>query len=137
MHVHTVVGDSRAIAALQRALADHAFLVLGLCAAWCDICGQFRADFESLAAEAPDKTFVWLDIEDDAEIVGDVDVANFPTIAVFHANRLVHFGVSLPQAGVVGRLLSSLARDHREAIADPAVHALRARLRERLAVVAS
>ena len=137
MHVHTLVGDSRANAALQRALTDHAFLVVGLCAAWCDTCGQFRSDFETLAAKSPETTFVWLDIEDDAETVGDIDIDNFPTIAVFRENRLVHFGVSLPQAGVVSRLLTSLTSEVREAIADPAVHALRVRLRERLAVAAS
>jgi hypothetical protein len=33
-----------------------------------------------LAARHPDKTFVWIDIEDQADVVGDLDVDNFPTL---------------------------------------------------------
>lgn len=83
-------------------------LVVAFCAAWCNTCDEFRVTFDSLAAERTDARFVWLDIEDDADVVGDIDIENFPTIAVFVAGRLLHVGVSLPQRAIVARLIDSL-----------------------------
>jgi thioredoxin reductase (NADPH) len=115
--------------ALSLALAEKPFLVLGLCAAWCNTCIEFRKGFEGLADARADSTFVWLDIEDDAEIAGDIDVENFPTIAVFHRDRLLHFGVSLPQPSIVGRLLAALSAESRTIDSHPAVNELPARLK--------
>ncbi len=128
MHAFSLSNDPAELAALDRALTQRPRLVVGLCAAWCDTCAQFRSDFEALAAAQPASTFVWLDIEDDAEVVGDVDVDNFPTIAVFDADRLLHFGASLPQPGVVARLLTSLSPAHPPIAGDGAVQGLRERL---------
>ena len=77
-----------------------------------------------LAAEHPDRSFVWLDVEDDADLAGDINVENFPTLAVFRRDRLVHFGVSLPQGGIVTRLLSYLDADSETVEAEEAVTAL-------------
>ena len=115
--------------ALEQALARNAFLVVGLCAAWCDTCTEFREGFDGIAASRADSTFVWLDIEDDADLAGDIDVDNFPTIAVFHRGRLLHFGASLPQAPIVARLLAALSGDSATATAEPEVKALPERLR--------
>ena len=54
--------------------ANGALVVISLCAAWCHTCGEFREAFERIAAERGDVQFVWLDIEDDHEICGDIDV---------------------------------------------------------------
>lgn len=105
-------------------------LVIGLCAAWCNTCGEFRATFEHLARERPATRFVWLDIEDDAEVVGDVDVENFPTVAIYDDDRLLHFGVTLPQGGVVARLLDSFDTSSATFEADAAVADLPDRLRD-------
>ena len=92
--------------ALARALDERPLLVVGLCAAWCGTCADFSAAFDRLAASRPDAAFVWLDIEDDADVVGDVDVENFPTLAIYERGRPVHFGTSLPltpgSVGTVG-----------------------------------
>lgn len=96
------------LADFDAAIVRNPFLVVSLCAAWCDTCSSFQHGFEALATSRPDATFLWLDIEDDAELVGDIDVENFPTIVVFHRGRPVHFGTSLPQAPIVARLLLSL-----------------------------
>jgi len=84
-------------------------VVVSLCAAWCDTCAQFRAAYERVAHARPQAAFVWLDIEDDAEIAGDIDVENFPTLAVYRGRSPVHFGVCLPHETTVGRLLDALA----------------------------
>ena len=81
---------------------------MALCAAWCDTCTEFRAAFERIAATRPEALFVWLDIEDDAEICGDIDVENFPTLAIYRGAALLHYGVSLPQEGAVARLVDEI-----------------------------
>jgi thioredoxin 1 len=95
---------------ILQAFADPARLVVvSLCAAWCDTCTQFRAACERLAQARPHATFVWLDIEDDAAIAGDVDVENFPTLAIYRGRSPLHFGVSLPHETTVARLIDALA----------------------------
>jgi thioredoxin reductase (NADPH) len=94
----------------SRAFADPSRLVVvSLCAAWCDTCDEFRAAYERLAAARPSMAFVWLDIEDDAALCGDVDVENFPTLLIYRGREPLHFGVSLPTEAVVGRMIDALA----------------------------
>jgi thioredoxin 1 len=92
-------------------------VVVALCAAWCDTCTEFRVAFERIAATRPDELFVWLDIEDDAAICGDIDVENFPTLAIYRGATLLHYGVSLPQEATVARLVDEMAK-RREPLQD-------------------
>lgn len=94
-------------------------LVACLCAAWCRTCGEFRDTFERLAKSTAGARFVWLDVEDDAEILGDVEVESFPTLAVFRGATPVFYGVTAPQEGVVTRTLAALAGADRPAIEVP------------------
>ena len=84
-------------------------VVVALCAAWCDTCNEFRASFERIAEARPDILFVWLDIEDDSDVCGDIDVENFPTLAIYRGDALLHFGISLPQQSTVARLVDEMA----------------------------
>jgi thioredoxin 1 len=90
---------------LAQALNGDVWIIACLCAAWCDVCTSFRPNFEQLAAQHPDKRFVWVDIEDQADIVGDIDVDNFPTLLIQHADTVAFFGTVLPDASQVNRLL--------------------------------
>lgn len=99
--------DRRALA--SRWSADSPLVVVSMCAAWCHTCGEFREVFERVAAARGNAQFVWLDIEDDHEICGDIDVEDFPTLAVFRGDVPVHYGVSLPQEATVARLIDELA----------------------------
>ena len=85
-------------------------LVVCLCAAWCDTCGEFRDAFERLHKQFGGE-FVWLDVEDDAALVGDVEVENFPTLAVYRGQKPVFYGVTMPQEGVVARTLAGIPGD--------------------------
>lgn len=108
MATHTT--DAKDRDAITQAFADPERLVIvSLCAAWCDTCTQFRAAFDRLAQARPNASFVWLDIEDDADLAGDIDVENFPTLAIYRGSVPVHYGVSLPHETVVGRLIDALA----------------------------
>lgn len=111
------------------AFAQSQVVVVALCAAWCETCNAFRADYERLAATRSDVAFIWLDIEDDADVAGDVDVENFPTLAIFRGEIPLHFGVSLPHASSIGRLIDALAaQDSRLRDVDEAVEVLPNRL---------
>lgn len=91
------------------ALAGDRWIVACLCAAWCGTCATYRATFDDLAARHPDKFFVWIDIEDQADIVGDLDVENFPTLLIQRRELVAFFGTMLPDPGVAHRLLQSTA----------------------------
>lgn len=110
------------------ALAGDRWIVACLCAAWCGTCATYRATFDELAARHPDKFFVWIDIEDQADIVGDLDVENFPTLLIQHHELVAFFGTMLPDAGVAHRLLQSTA-----AQSDEELQALNATNSERAA----
>lgn len=90
-------------------LATSPLVVLALCADWCGTCRDFRQMLDRLARARPEIVFAWADIEDDAELVGDIDVESFPTLAVFRAGQALHYGVSLPQEGLVARTIDTLA----------------------------
>ncbi len=103
MHSHTLDAQNRATTA--QALAGGDWIVACLCAAWCGTCGSYRAAFEELAARHPDKHFVWIDIEDQADVVGDLDVDNFPTLLIQRDDVVAFFGTVLPDAALAERLL--------------------------------
>ena len=92
---------------LAAALAEGRWVVACLCAGWCDVCKQYRAGFEALAADYPDAQFVWIDIEDQADLVGDLDVENFPTILMQRNDVVAFYGTMLPEPRQVARLLEA------------------------------
>lgn len=105
MHSHTL--DSTNRQAIAAALAGDAWIVACLCAAWCGTCGSYRAVFEAMAARHPDKHFVWIDIEDQADVVGDLDVENFPTLLIQKEDVVAFFGTMLPDPATAERLLQA------------------------------
>jgi thioredoxin reductase (NADPH) len=98
---------------------EDALLVACLCATWCKTCTEFRATFDRLQAADPAAKFVWLDVEDDSALVGDIEIENFPTLAVFRGGKPLFYGVTMPQEGVVARTLASLQRADRDAVEVP------------------
>jgi thiol-disulfide isomerase/thioredoxin len=61
------------------------FLVACLCADWCGTCRDYQPGFLAIAAAFPQARFVWLDIENEAdtlEELEDMDVENFPTLLI-------------------------------------------------------
>jgi thioredoxin-like negative regulator of GroEL len=92
---------------LASTLSQDKWVVACLCAAWCDVCKQYRAGFDALADEHPEHQFVWIDIEDQADLVGDLDVENFPTILIQHRDTVVFYGTMLPEPRQVARLLQA------------------------------
>ena len=107
MHSLTLDNDNRD--AIADAIAGERWVVACLCAAWCGTCGGYRAAFDGIAARHPDKVFVWIDIEDQADVVGDLDVENFPTLLVQRDDTVAFFGTMLPDPAVAERLVKAQA----------------------------
>ena len=107
MHSTTLHADNRAEVAA--ALAQDHLIVACLCAAWCGTCSSYRAVFDELAARHPDKYFLWVDIEDHADVVGDLDVENFPTLLIQKHENVAFFGTMLPDPNVAHRLIETQA----------------------------
>lgn len=86
-----------------------------LCAQWCRVCGEYRLLFDALAQELPQTRFVWVDVEDEDEIAGDLDVETFPTLLLADGHHARFLGPLLPQTPVLARLLASLQADSSKA----------------------
>ncbi|MDH4447734.1 MAG: thioredoxin family protein [Acidovorax sp.] len=82
--------------------------VVCLCAGWCGTCRDYRPIFDELAREHSGVRFEWVDVEDESEVAGDLDVETFPTLLVASGERALFLGPLLPQAPVLARLLTSL-----------------------------
>ena len=91
--------------------ALHEQWVICLCAQWCGACREWRALFEQAAAAHPDLRFGWVDVEDEAAAMGDVDIETFPTLLVADGARPLFFGPVQPSAAQLSRLLASLLRE--------------------------
>jgi hypothetical protein len=86
------------------------YSVVCICADWCHICGEYRPGFFELAREFPEAAFSWLDTEDDAGEVGDLEVENFPTILVKRGGETLFFGPQPPSHDILKLLLQKLIR---------------------------
>jgi thioredoxin 1 len=84
--------------------------IVCLCAAWCGTCRDYEATFAQLQQALPGHRYRWIDIEDEAELVGEIDVETFPTLLVAHEGRVMFAGPVLPRLGDAQRLLAAQGR---------------------------
>jgi thioredoxin 1 len=107
-------------------------LVACLCADWCGTCRDYRSLFDEAAQANSDMRFVWVDIEDESELVDPVEVENFPTLLIADAQGPRFFGTVLPHKDTLWRLLRKERESrHGAAGVDSDVRALAERLRLR------
>lgn len=107
-------------------------LVACLCAQWCLTCGSYRSVFDALAAEMPQVRFVWVDIEDEADLVDPIEVENFPTLLIGVGAEARFFGTVMPHAETLKRMVQTqLAADSKASATDAEVQALLQRLQAR------
>jgi thioredoxin 1 len=82
--------------------------VIALCAEWCNVCREWRPAFNEVAASRPDLRFAWVDVEDEADAMGDYDVETFPTVLIARNAEPLFLGPLQPSAAQLSRLLASL-----------------------------
>ena len=115
--------------------ASTAWWVICLCAEWCGVCREWRGIFHQAAAENPAVRFAWIDIEDEAEAMGEVEVETFPTLLIAQGSTPRFFGPVQPSAAQLSRLLVGLAQGPSPAHPNSEAAALLARLAPRALLI--
>jgi len=106
-------------------------LVACLCAQWCGTCTEYRPLFTALQTEFAAARFVWVDVEDEADLVDPIEVENFPTLLIAHGADARFFGTVTPHLDTLRRLLQSSTEAGARSVADAEVQALTQRLAAR------
>ena len=109
-------------------------LVACLCAQWCGVCRDYRSSFEQVQAaiqrDFPQAQFLWIDVEDEADLLHPLDVEDFPTLLIAVGDAPRFFGPLTPQAQTLERLVHSTALEFSaKALRDPELTAVVARIR--------
>lgn len=114
--------------------AEIRLTVACLCAQWCRTCDGYREVFDQVLLALDDARVqgMWVDVEDQADAMGAIDVENFPTLLMARGDEVLFFGPVTPHAQTLQRLIvaalqGGLSLDRRSL--DPAVLELPARLR--------
>jgi thioredoxin 1 len=79
-----------------------------LCAAWCGVCRDFLPMFTGQARANPAMRFAWVDVEDEDETMGEVDIETFPTLLVARGDEVLYCAPIPPLASQFTRLLARL-----------------------------
>lgn len=86
-----------------------------LCAAWCRLCDEYTHVIEQVSGEferdGVTLRWHWIDIEDEAELLGDFDVETFPTIVVVDPAAVRFAGPLTPQVDTLRRVLRATVAD--------------------------
>ena len=86
-------------------VSPHMVLVACLCAEWCGVCRDYRSRFEQVTARFPDVKFIWIDVEDEADLLHPLDIDNFPTLLVGVGDEPRFLGPLTPQVDTLDRLI--------------------------------
>ncbi len=105
-------------------------LVVCLCAEWCGVCRDYRARFTSLQSRFPQAQFLWIDVEDEADLLHPLDIEDFPTLLLAVGDEVRFFGPLTPQIETLERLIRVHMQDaDAPAVANQPIVDLVARIR--------
>lgn len=104
-----------------------------LCAQWCGNCRDYQSLFESVQTQFQGAArFAWIDVEDESEVLGDVDVENFPSLLLLKGDTPLFFGPVTPQAGVLTQLVQTALAGRLDPLSPPPMRSLAFRVRRQL-----
>ena len=108
-------------------------LVAGLCAQWCGTCRDWQPVFDEQSRSFSGRVdFAWVDVEDHDEVMGHVDVENFPTLMIARGDEVLFFGTITPHAQTLARLVQSAVNGDLKPVHNAEVEGLPQRVREAL-----
>ncbi len=106
------------------------WLVACLCAEWCGTCRDYAAVYAALRRQFGARSrFAWVDIEDDDEAMGTVDVQDFPTLLIARGDDIVFFGPVMPHERTAAALIERALRGELPVVDDAALAGLPRRVR--------
>ena len=88
--------------------AQPTWWVVCLCAAWCGVCREWLPQFTAQARAHADMRFAWVDVEDEDETMGDVDIETFPTLLVGRGEQVLYLAPIPPLGTQFTRLIARL-----------------------------
>ena len=98
------------------------YIVACLCADWCGACREYKPLFDSLARKFPNVRFLWVDVEDEADLIDPIEVEDFPTILIAKGQNPLFFGTVLPHIETLDRLIQDkMTEGERAPLKDAAV----------------
>lgn len=103
-----------------KASSSAPLLVACLCAQWCGTCCEYQPLFEQLQVQFPTVRFLWIDIEDQADLVDPIEVENFPTLLIARDNQTLFFGTVTPHLQTLERLVRNTLEPGTNALAPDA-----------------
>lgn len=106
--VHHAVAAEWRMPRIVTGPVDAQWAVVALCADWCGTCRDYFTAFAQRAKRDESARHVWIDIEDDSEWLGDVDVETLPTLLILRNGQPMFFGAVLPHIDVLERTLRAL-----------------------------
>ena len=92
---------------LNTTLTENSWIGGCFCAQWCGACRAFKPRVKTFAEKYPDIVFLWIDIEDHADLLDDLDIENFPSLLIQYGDIVNFFGCVHPDIGLAERLLNS------------------------------
>lgn len=108
-------------------------LVACLCADWCGTCRDYQPLFAQLQAQFAGVRFLWIDVEDESDLVDPIEVENFPTLLMATRQHVRFFGTVLPHRETLVRLIEAQQAPDAPALApSPERDALAQRLWQRI-----
>ncbi len=110
---------------------SNGLLIACLCAQWCGTCKDYQPLFSALAEEFTGAEVLWVDVEDEADLVDPIEVENFPTILIAQGDSARFFGTVTPHLDTLRRLIQSNSAAGASPLQDTEVQALVQRLRAR------
>jgi thiol-disulfide isomerase/thioredoxin len=87
------------------------WVIACFCAGWCKSCRGYHADLARLARAYPKIAFFWIDIEEHADLMGDLDIDKFPSILIQYRNMVTFFSCITADIGQLERIMGSLLRE--------------------------
>lgn len=109
--------DAATIAGRLSNEATRLVIVIGA-ESWCATCREFKLHFDAIALQQnkPQQVWLWLDLEDHAEFIGDFVPDSLPFMVSYQGDVLTH--TLIPQVGSVATLTELLAQPKHIEFAD-------------------
>ena len=109
-----------------------------LCAEWCGSCRGYRDVFAAQSrTAAAGEVYAWIDIEDHADVLGDLEIETFPTLLIADAaGRVLFCGSVTPHAGTLARLVAVARQGELKPVTDGDIVELAQRARAHVAAQA-
>ena len=106
------------------------WLVACLCAEWCGSCREYHEVFDAVRAQLGGSArFAWVDIEDHPDVLGSVEVEDFPSLLIARGDDLVFFGSVTPHAATLARLVKTALGGGLGRVLKPQLDGVPARIR--------